>query len=454
MKRVRGRSKLNNAKIAQMAKKKRLVLLDTHAILHRAYHALPDFSSSKGEPTGALYGLITMLVKIITDLKPDYIVAAYDLPKPTYRHIAYKEYKATRVKTADDLVAQIIRSRDVIKAFGIPVYDCEGFEADDVIGTITEELKKEKDVDVIIASGDMDTLQLVDDERVRVYTLKKGISDTILYDQKGVEARFGFVPGLIPDYKGLRGDPSDNIPGVKGIGEKTAGVMISKFGTLEKLYAVLKKNPEKLEAAGIKEGMIEKLKEQEENAHFSKMLAEIRRDAPINFSLPEKLWKEAVEPQKLFDLISELEFRSLGPRVQKLFGTEAISFGDDPAGESEEERAKNAPPQDELQKLAVAVWLLDSSITEPELEDIYRIAKTRDFAEAKKNIEAEIEKRGLSFVYKDIELPLMPVLRRMEERGILVDKKFLKKLSDDYHKKLDILAANIYKLAGQEFNIN
>jgi DNA polymerase I len=127
-------------------KKKRLVILDTHAILHRAYHALPDFSSSKGEPTGALYGVISMLVKIINDLKPDYIVAAYDLPGETFRHAAYDKYKATRVKTEDDLVAQIIRSRDVVGAFGIPMYDAKGFEADDVIGTIAEKMKKEKNV--------------------------------------------------------------------------------------------------------------------------------------------------------------------------------------------------------------------------------------------------------------------------------------------------------------------
>lgn len=164
---------------------KRLILLDTHAIIHRAYHALPDFSNSKGEPTGAIYGLTTMLFKIITELKPDYIVACYDLPKKTFRHEAYDDYKAGRAKTDDALVAQIIRSRDFFKAFSIPIYECEGFEADDLLGTVSQHLKTHhKDVDVIIASGDMDTLQLVDDQKVRVYTLKKGINDTILYDEK------------------------------------------------------------------------------------------------------------------------------------------------------------------------------------------------------------------------------------------------------------------------------
>src|ERR1035437_1396277 len=253
---------------------KRLILLDSHAILHRAYHALPDFASSKGEPTGALYGLSTMLIKIIADLKPDYIVACYDLPGPTYRHEAYKEYKAGRKKTDEELVSQLKRSRDVFEAFNIPIYDKPGFEADDMLGTIVETILKDKkmlaDTDVIIASGDMDTLQLVHDEKVKVYTLKKGINDTILYDEEAVRARFGFGPELLPDYKGLRGDPSDNIIGIAGIGEKTASTLIQNFGTIENMYKVLKKKPEKFEEAGIKPRMVELLKAGEEEAEFSK----------------------------------------------------------------------------------------------------------------------------------------------------------------------------------------
>ncbi len=153
----------------------RLILLDAHAILHRAYHALPDFASSKGEPTGALYGISTMLIKIIQDLKPDYLVACFDLPSPTHRHEAYAEYKAGRKKTDEELVAQIIRSRDVFEAFSVPMYDKPGFEADDILGTIVEKLKNEK-IDIVIASGDMDTMQLVRDKAVQIYTLKKGIT--------------------------------------------------------------------------------------------------------------------------------------------------------------------------------------------------------------------------------------------------------------------------------------
>src|ERR1035437_67098 len=227
------------AKAKENTKKKlkeRLVLLDVHAIIHLAYHALPEFMNSKGEPTGAIYGLTTMLFKIITELAPDYIIACYDLPKKTFRHEAYDNYKAGRAKTDDALVAQLIRSREFFIATSIPMYEYEGFEADDILGTISEDMKKNKNIDVIIASGDMDTLQLVDDSRVRVYTLKKGINDTILYDEEKVKERFGFDPKYLPDYKGLRGDPSDNIIGIKGIGEKTATTLIIEYGTIEKMY--------------------------------------------------------------------------------------------------------------------------------------------------------------------------------------------------------------------------
>ena len=226
-----GVTKPSSAKSSGEAKKI-LVLLDAHAILHRAYHALPDFSSNKGEPTGALYGVCAMLIKIIEELKPDYVVACYDLPKPTFRHEVYKNYKLGRPKAEDDLISQIKRSRDIFNAFNIPMYDAEGFEADDVLGTIVEKVKLNKKLQTIIASGDMDTLQLVDDEQVLVYTLKKGINDTILYNEKAVVERFGFVPELLPDFKGLRGDPSDNIIGIKGIGEKTATILITQFGTI------------------------------------------------------------------------------------------------------------------------------------------------------------------------------------------------------------------------------
>lgn len=303
-----------------ISNKKRLILLDAHAILHRAYHALPDFATAKGEPTGALYGLSTMLIKIIEDLKPDYVVACYDVKGPTYRHEAYKEYKAGRVAAEDDLISQMKRSRDIFSALNITIYDKQGFEADDMLGTIVEQLKdRGKDLEIIIASGDMDTLQLVRNEEVKVFTLKKGIKDTIMYDEKAVRERFGFGPELIPDYKGLRGDPSDNIIGVKGIGEKTATILITTFGTIEDIYKELEAgNEDKFKKAGITPRIIQLLKDNKEEAEFSKMLATIRRDSPVTFILPEKTFKENLDFKKVSSLWHELEFRTLTQRLERV----------------------------------------------------------------------------------------------------------------------------------------
>ena len=451
--------------------KKRLVLLDTHAILHRAYHALPEFSSSRGEPTGALYGLISMLVRIIVELGPDYIVAAYDLPGTTYRHAAFEGYKAKRAKTEEALAMQIDRARDVLKAFGIPLYEREGFEADDVIGTIVEKLKNKHDVEVVIASGDMDTLQLVQGERVRVYTLKKGLTETAMYDEPAVKERYGFGPQLLPDYKGLRGDPSDNIPGIAGIGDKTASTLVPQFGGVEDIYKTLDKHPEWFEKAGIKGKTLEKIKEGKEAAELSKELGTIHRDVPIDFALPKQTWKEGAEPEKALDMLAEFEFRSLVPRVkqvlgisgsgdvalQKVLGSPEARLGERASGQTllqDSIASAEYIPEDELQKILLAVSVLDSNIAKPELEDVYRMGKSRNFEEAAKHILAEIKEKELTFVYEHIELPLMPVLRRVEKRGIKIDREFLKRLSKEYTKELEKIAGRIYKAAGAPFNIS
>jgi len=242
--------------MTKRVKTKKIVLLDAHAIIHRAYHALPDFSSSGGKPTGALYGLCSMLIKIINDFKPDYLIACYDLPGKTFRHEVYKDYKAGRAETESDLARQLEESQNIFKGFSIPIYAHPGFEADDILGTIIHKLRKEKNINIIIASGDLDTLQLVDGKRVQVYTLKRGLNDTILYDEKAVKDRFGFTPQFLTDFKGLKGDPSDNIIGVPGVGEKTASLLVKNFGSVENIYKILKKDPSKLEKVGIKPRII------------------------------------------------------------------------------------------------------------------------------------------------------------------------------------------------------
>ncbi|MCX6716654.1 MAG: DNA polymerase [Candidatus Taylorbacteria bacterium] len=431
---------------------KRLVLLDSHAILHRAYHALPDFASTKGEPTGALYGLCLMLLKIIEELKPDYIVGTFDLPQPTYRHEAYKEYKAGRKKSDPELISQLKRARDVYTAFGIPWYEAPGFEADDMLGTIVEQVERKlPELDVVIASGDMDTLQLVVDDKVRVYTLKKGIKDTIIYNEKAVLERFGFLPKLLPDYKGLRGDPSDNIIGISGIGEKTASELIQNFGTIEELYKTLKKDKEKFASAGVRPRIVELLEKGEEEAMFSKMLASIRRDAPISFALPHVEWKANFDMSKVEALFKELDFRTLGSRVKAVILNEKKAKK--PAGDGEE-RGEAGVSEEEFKKISVGAWLLDSNFANPSLEDVLNITSTENFEKAKEAVLYEIKRRNLTKVYEEIELPLIPVIERMQNYGIKVDSVFLKKLSEEYHKEIKEREKKIWEMAGVEFNIS
>ena len=456
---------------------KTLVLLDAHAIIHRAYHALPEFLSSKGEPTGALYGLASMLMKIVTDLKPDYMIACYDLPGKTFRHEVYEAYKGTRAKADEALIAQLKNSRQIFEAFNIPIYDAPGFEADDVIGTIVEKIKKhtingKEPVDIIIASGDMDTMQLVDDKKVQVYTLKKGINDTILYDEDAVVARFGFKPELLPDYKGLRGDNSDNIKGIKGIGEKTATNLITQFGTIEEIYKKIKKDEKIFAKAGLSPRIIELVKNNEEEALFSKTLAKIRRDAPVNFIIPSKTFWQNADAKKIEQAFQQFEFRSLFIRLKSFFNTnpESLENSASPAEFSQVlgslglhtparpfANSLDLPPSPDPQKLqeaSIALWLLNSDIANPNLEDILLFANTESFQIAYEYIFKKLKENNLEKVFEEIEKPIMHVVKEMQDYGILINKKYFENLSSEYHQALDKLTAKIYKMAGIEFNIN
>jgi DNA polymerase-1 len=451
-------------------KSKILVLLDAHAIIHRAYHALPEFMSSEGEPTGALYGVSSMLMKIITELKPDYIVACYDLPQKTFRHEAYDAYKAGRVKAEEGLIVQLKKSREIFQAFNVPIYDAPGFEADDVLGTIVEKMKKEKDINIIIASGDMDTMQLIDGKKVQVYTLKKGINDTILYDENAVLNRFFFKPNLLPDYKGLRGDPSDNIIGIKGIGEKTATSLIVKFGTIEEIYKQLKsKNYElKFKEIGISDRIIELLKNNEEEALFSKTLAKIRRDAPIDFTLPNKTFWENADLKKVEETFIKFEFRSLLSRIKGFFDTNSslspannfrkYALGDTGQGTHFSQNHLLEMPEDinleKLNEASIALWLINSDIPNPKKEDILIYAKTTDFEKAYEYVFLKLKEKKLDKIFEEIEKPIIPIIKEMQEHGILIDKKYFTELSSEYHQELDKLTKKIYNDTGAEFNIN
>ncbi len=443
-------------------KKQRLVLLDAHAIIHRAYHALPDFQSPTGEPTGALYGLSSMLLRIIQDLSPDYIAACYDLPKPTMRHEAYPEYKGTRGTLEDALITQLNTSRRVFEAFCIPIYEKEGFEADDILGTISHLLKNSTEIEIVIASGDMDTLQLVEKDRVKVYTLKKGLNDVILYDAKAVVTRYGFAPELVPDWKGLRGDPSDNIIGIPGIGEKTGTDLVQAFGTIENMYKTLKKNEAAFTEKGIKPRIVQLLKDHEEDALFSKMLATIRDDAPINFQLEETKSTHADILPKVLGLFDELGFRTLRGRANAVLGPGKSEPAKTtmPGDESIEEifpdtETQDSIPKERFEEAQVMLWLLASDLTNPVLEDMLAFTKKQDFASAYKELESRIATTGeLDSVYEKIEKPLIPVLRGMEQHGVMLSRSVLSGLQEAYRAELAHMQSRIFEAAGREFNIS
>ena len=293
--------------------KKRLILIDGNAIIHRSFHALPPLMTKKGELVNAVYGFSSTLLSVIEQFHPDYVIASFDLAGPTFRHKEYKEYKAHREKAPDELYAQIPIVKEVVRAFNIPIYEKEGFEADDVIGTVAFQAENSnEDIETIIVTGDMDALQLVNG-KTKVYTMRRGLSDAVLYGEKEVFDRYGFSPDQLRDFKGLRGDPSDNIPGVKGVGEKTATALLQSYGTLEGVYDHL---------GEIKGAVKEKLERDKAQAILSKKLATIDKQAPVSLNLADAVLRE-YDKEKIVHLFSELNFFSLVKRLPDADGVQS-----------------------------------------------------------------------------------------------------------------------------------
>lgn len=304
-------NKRNGSRDELGTKPKVLVLIDGNAIVHRAYHALPKtMTTRKGEPTNAVYGFITTLIKVLEDLKPNYIAASFDLAGPTFRHEHFADYKATRVKADQELYDQIPRVKEVVKTMEIPIYEQQGFEADDAIGTIVEKVK-DKDIDIYVVSGDKDIFQLING-KVKVYSLRKGLSQLQIVDHDTIQKEYNLQPSDFIDLKALAGDPSDNIPGVPGVGPKTATKLLQDFDTLQNLYKVLEteglKNQRTKEK--IKPRILELLIKYKDQAFMSQKLATIHRDVPIKFDLEDCQWGE-YDKGKLKKLFEELGFRSL-----------------------------------------------------------------------------------------------------------------------------------------------
>lgn len=293
--------------------KNRLVLIDGHAILHRAYHALPQtMRNRKGELTNAVYGFTTMLLKVINDLKPSYLIVAFDTPKPTFRHTEYVGYQAQRPKMESELASQIENVRRILRAMGIPIFAVEGYEADDVIGTLAKQASK-RGVEAMIVSGDRDMFQLIG-PRVKIYAPVRGMSEAQIFDQKEVKEKMGIKPKQVVDYKGLVGDASDNYPGVPGVGPKTAAQLLKEYGTIDKIYKHLVDLPE---------SQARKLTEGAEMAELSRKLARIVTDAPVKldlkkarFILTDEEKKKAVKEFKILGFKSLVERMSGGKKEE------------------------------------------------------------------------------------------------------------------------------------------
>ncbi len=292
---------------------KRLVLIDGNAILHRAYHALPPLTNRGGELVNAVYGFASMLLKILDEFKPDFVAVAFDTGKPTFRQQEFVGYQAKRPKMDEDLVGQTEKVRRMVEAFGFPILMAEGFEADDVIGSVSKKVA-EKGVEVLVVTGDRDLMQIVG-EGIKLYMPRKGLSEGEVIDRERVKERMGVYPEQIVDFKALVGDASDNYPGVPGIGPKTAVSLLERWGSLEEIYKKVEEG--KFEELG-GEKIGQRLKEGRESALLSQKLARILTDLEIDFSL-EKL-NSGYDKEKVREFFKSLGFRSLAARLEKKEG--------------------------------------------------------------------------------------------------------------------------------------
>lgn len=382
---------------------KKLLLIDANALIHRAFHAIPNLTAPDGRPSGALYGLTNVLIKIFREEHPEYAVAFFDRPEPTFRKELYAPYKAQRPKAADELVSQIIEAHNLFDVFGVKTFEIPRFEGDDLIGTAVEKFKDEKDVQIVILTGDLDALQLVEGNKVVVETLKQGISETITYDETAVEARYGMSPEQLKDYKGLVGDTSDNISGVKGVGPKTATTIITEFGSLENFFATIKASS----ATDKKTLSYKKIAEHEEIAMLSKHLGTIRRDAPLAITNIEEIKYEHFPIETIIPYCKEFGFTTILRRL------DPEAFPPIPS----KKEVKKTPPSNQLS-------FLDSQpVLSQELLD-------------------------------DVERPLVSILEEMNRWGILIDRVRLAEKEAILDRDIDALTKELYREAGKVFNPN
>lgn len=481
--------------------------------MHRAYHALPNLKSSKGLYTGAIYGFLSILLKIIKEQNPTHIAAAFDLHGPTFRHEMYKEYKATRKPMDEELRQQVEPLKDLITAMGIKIVSKQGYEGDDILGT----LSKRFDDECIIVTGDRDSFQLVS-PTTKIFWTKKGVSDIEVYDVERL-LEDGFTVEQFIDYKALRGDTSDNVPGIPSVGEKTAKQLLDKYGSLENILANAEQIPGKLG---------QNVANNKELALLSKELVTINCDVPVECTLDEiaftPIYSGEVK-QKLAELEisslanrmvfdgaeqptpekkniekttvvlkteSEIENAAKGDKIAILIGkdiafavddkteytiscvedlfSEGIGFDDALSALKKAAEGKELIcydykfmsktygfEQDKFFDVMIAAHLSRGSAPIKSIEQVlgadgYETGAVELFAESE-NLREQLTKQGLNHLFFDVEQPLCVVLRNMEERGVCVSADVLKVLESKYGQLIESLTKEIYALAGETFNI-
>ena len=497
----------------------KLLILDGNSIINRAFFGVRPLTTREGLYTHAIYGFLNILEKVEKEEQPEAICVAFDLHGPTFRHLRYDGYKATRHGMPEELAMQMPVMKDVLRAMNIPIYECRGWEADDVIGTVGK-ICSNKEWECVVVTGDRDSLQLIDENvHIKLVISKPGQTTYTLYTREVFEAEYGFAPKKLIDLKALMGDSSDNIPGVKGIGEKTAKALVQKFGSLDGVY-------ENLDDPSIKPKMREKLVSDRENAYLSYELATIVPEAPIEFAPIDAIIQPYNKPA-LYELFQKLEFvklidkyslrgaaveavpksenkRKALPKVDSMPGSvESCALylaGDGSLGLAWEDGVCTLTPMEvQMGGLTLAgkqLILHDSKNAMHRLDDIgisfgecvfdtalaaydlnpsqsdYPVSKlatnflgqsvededAAGCAEAIWNLrpllEAELEKNGMTALYRDIELPLCTVLYRMENRGIAIDRELLIQFGEMLTQRIEEAEKLIFSFSDGPFNIN
>src|SRR3989339_805850 len=434
-------------------KKKKLFLIDGNSYLYRSYYAIKNLRTRKGAPTNAVFGFARLLFRIIKVYKPDYLAFAFDTKGPTFRHLAFKDYKAHREPPPEELIIQMPVTKDLIKSFNMPSFELQGYEADDIITYLAKKGEK-SGLSVTILTGDKDLLQLVNDN-IQIMSAHK---DDYIYDSEKVKEKYGITPLQMIDFLALLGDASDNIPGVDGIGEKTASELLKEFKGLDDIYA----NIEKVKSDKLRE----KLLKGRESAYFSRQLATLI-EPPLEIKIEDLLVKDP-DVNAVISKLGELEFTSLREEFRKLKYVSAPAVEIDLFSEEVKEKSniselKNKEEIKEVFDCLLAAYLLNpdrGSYTPAEIIFRYLSKNPAENEEIcfllalQEILKKELAGQNLLPLFENIEMPLVPVLASMEKAGIKLDLPYLKKLSVEIEKKLEGLVKNIYELAGGEFNIN